>query len=231
MQMLRKSCRKLSTLAHRKIAVTQRFGDGKQVAKKLKKQGLLPGILYGKELEKEFHRGALITTKKATIEKELRENMFTFENTVYEIEYTNEETGRSFSQLAVPRDLQVHARTLEPIHCSFLSFNPERGVKVEIPINYLDADKSAAMRRGAYLNEQFQKLKCLVQGNRIPQFLDISLEGKNIGDRLELSDIRFPDDVQITPILPLGVRKQKTIVISKVAGKKSVKRALNIEAE
>mmetsp|Transcript_9697 Transcript_9697/g.11051 ORF Transcript_9697/g.11051 Transcript_9697/m.11051 type:complete len:216 (+) Transcript_9697:139-786(+) len=206
----------------RTLLVKQRLADGSRASRRFRNAGDIPGVLYGKP----FERHVLLTTPRSSIEKEIRERQGSFENTLYNLSFEDAADEKLSNLLVVPRTLQQHRYKNHPISCNFLAYDPEKGMKIRIPLFWLDEEKSNGLKRGGVLNRVFWDIKCHVTGLNIPPSLGVSLAGRNIGSRIRWSDIKVPDGVSL--IKPPN-NVEDNPVIATIKGKRSLMEADDIE--
>lgn len=205
------------------LYVNLREEEGSNRVKKLRREGLIPGVIHG--LTKKH---VLITTPQRALEKQLRERDGSFQNTVYKLVVEEDQS----EHLVVPRCLQLHRTNFSPISCNFLSFDPEKGIRrLAIPVKFTDKDRCTDLKRGGYINTIYFFIKCRVKGTEIPGSLPLSLANKRIGSRIRWSELLKVMPPNITPIRP-RVKFQGDLVIATILGKKSLmKQAEEEEAQ
>ena len=122
----------------------------------------------------------------------------------------------------VPRDYAwtplSHFRCMS---CNWLRYTPTFGVRLDVPVNFVDADKCAPLKLGAAsLEIVTNSVAFHCRGPRIPTFLQVSLAGRKLNDRVRLSDIRLPDDITLRHKVPEG--DDGDLLLAKIAAKGAV---------
>ena len=151
----------------------------------LRKQGMVPGIVYGGQDKNE-----LISVSKKHLKLLLdKEN---FLSNVLKIKINEKEIN------VLPREVSFDVLTDEPIHIDFLRMVEGRKIILEIPVKFINNDKSPGLKRGGVLNIVRRKveLKCPTEG--IPKELVVDLEGLDIGSSIKISAIKLPENVSPT---------------------------------
>ena len=148
----------------------------------LRKKGNVPGIIYG---GKDQNQKVSVSTKevKMLLEKE------NFLSNVL----ANKLDGKN--QNVLPREVKYDTITDEPIHVDFLRVVEGTKIILEIPVNFINNDKSPGLKRGGVLNIVRRKVELKCPTENIPTELVIDLDGVDIGDSFKISSIKLPDNV------------------------------------
>ena len=148
----------------------------------LRKQGMVPGIVYGGKDKNE-----LISISKKHLKILLdKEN---FLSNVLKIKINGKEIN------VLPREVSYDVVSDEPIHIDFLRMVEGRKIVIEIPVRFINNEKSPGLKRGGVLNIVRRKveLKCPTEG--IPKELVVDLDGLDIGASVKISAIKLPENV------------------------------------
>ncbi len=153
--------------------------------KTLLNKGFVPGIVYGTGTK---------PTKIFFEEKILKKLMNSggFYSKILDLEIDGKK------EKVLPKDLQYHPVTDKLIHFDFLRVLENTKVTVEVPVEFLNQDKSPGLKKGGVLNlvRRLVELKC--NANKIPEKLIYDLIESDIGDTIKISNIELPDGVQPT---------------------------------
>ena len=151
----------------------------------LRSNGNVPGIVYGGSEE----------NKKVAVSKKLLKSLIEKENFLSNILSANID-GKSENVL--PREIKYNTLSDEPIHIDFLRIVKGASVILEIPVKFINHEKSPGLKRGGVLNIVRRKveLKCLAEN--IPGELVVDLENVDIGESFKISSIKLPDKVTPT---------------------------------
>ncbi len=151
----------------------------------LRKQGLVPGIIYGGKEKNE-----LISISKKHLKVLLDEENFL--SNVLKIKINEKEIN------VLPRDISFDVVTDEPVHVDFLRMVTGRKIILEIPVRFINNEKSPGLKRGGVLNIVRRKVELKCPTESIPRELVVDLEGLDIGAGIKISAIKLPDDVTPT---------------------------------
>ena len=152
----------------------------------IRNSGNVPGIVYGGKED----------NQKVSVSKKLLKNLIDKENFLSNI-ITLKIDGKS--QNVLPREVKYHILSDEPIHVDFLRILPGVKIKIEVPVNFINHEKSPGLKRGGVLNIVRRKVELNCPSEKIPENLTIDLEGVDIGESFKISSIKL--DPEVTPTI------------------------------
>lgn len=168
------------------IAASPREGSGKGAARELRRQGLVPGVVYGAKKEP-----VKISLEPLRLWKELNTGHFFLNR--YNL------TVDGDVQQVMPRDVQFHPVTDRPLHVDFLRVTGKTKITLEIPCEFVDEKDSEGIERGGVLNVVRYSIEVNTTVDNIPETFVFSLKGLDIGDSMHISDVEMPEGV--TPVI------------------------------
>jgi large subunit ribosomal protein L25 len=92
----------------------------------------------------------------------------------------------------LPKDVQFHPVTDRPLHVDFLRISEHSKVQVAVPIRFVDEEGSKGLKRGGVLNSVRHELELICDAAEIPEEIEISLAGLDIGDSIHISNVTLP---------------------------------------
>ena len=167
------------------LKVEPRERAGKGSSRAARRRGLVPAVIYGdkkppvminiprNELIKLFNRGGFMTQ-------------------LFELKLDGK------TQKALPRDLQLHPVSDQPLHVDFLRLSAGATVVIEIPVHFLNEEECEGITRGGVLNVVRHAIECNCPMDAIPEFLEVSLAGLDIGDSVHISEMALPEGIEPT---------------------------------
>ena len=158
---------------------------GKGAARATRREGRVPGVIYGDNQDP-----VLISLDPIELMKQI--NVTGFFARVYEVDVA----GEKYRVLA--RDLQLDPVSEQPIHIDLMRFSAATRVNVEIQVNFENEDKCPGLRMGGVLNVVRFAIELRCRPDNIPETLIADLSGLEIGDSLHISAIELPEDVELT---------------------------------
>jgi large subunit ribosomal protein L25 len=165
-----------------KLAAEMRERAGKGASRAVRRTGRVPAVIYGAG-----EPATPIHVEEKILVRQLSTGHFM--NSVVEIEID----GKSIRTL--PRDVQFHPVSDRPIHVDFFRLTGDAVITVEVPVHFVDEDKSPGMKRGAVLNIVRHELQLDCPSNAIPDQIEISLAGRDVGDSIHISAVTLPAGV------------------------------------
>jgi large subunit ribosomal protein L25 len=102
------------------------------------------------------------------------------------------------TQNVLPREIKYHIITDEPIHVDFLRVVPGVKIRIEVPVQFINHEKSPGLKRGGVLNIVRRKVELRCPSEKIPENLVIDLDGVEIGESFKISSINLDSEVKPT---------------------------------
>ena len=152
----------------------------------IRNNGNVPAIIYGGKDK----------NQKVSISKKLLKVLIDKENFLSNI-ITLNVNGKS--QNVLPREVKYHIISDEPTHVDFLRVLPGVKIKIEVPVNFINQEKSPGLKRGGVLNIVRRKVELKCPSEKIPENLTIDLDGVDIGESFKISSIKL--DKEVTPTI------------------------------
>ena len=151
----------------------------------IRDEGNVPAIIYGGKNENE----------KISLSKKLLKSTIEKENFLSNI-ITLKINGNN--QNVLPREVIYDVLTDEPIHVDFLRVVPGVKIRIEVPVEFINHDKSPGLKRGGVLNIVRRKVELKCPSEKIPGKLTIDLDGVDIGESFKISSIKLEEGVNPT---------------------------------
>jgi large subunit ribosomal protein L25 len=92
----------------------------------------------------------------------------------------------------LPKDVQFHPVSDRPLHADFLRISEHAKVHVEVPVHFTDEALSPGIKRGGVLNVVRHELELICDAAMIPDEIEISLAGREVGDSIHISSVTLP---------------------------------------
>ena len=152
----------------------------------IRNSGNVPAIIYGGDNE----------NQKVFISKKKLKFLIEKENFLSSI-ITLDVDGKP--QNVLPREVKYHIISDEPTHVDFLRVLPGVKIKIEVPVNFINHEKSPGLKRGGVLNIVRRKVELKCPSEKIPENLTIDLNEIDIGESFKISSIKL--DPEVTPTI------------------------------
>ena len=151
----------------------------------LRSKGIVPAIVYGGKNQ----------NQKISVPKKAIKLLIDKENFSSNILTLNIEGN---SQNVLPREIKFDTITDEPMHVDFLRIVKGAKIALEIPVKFINNEKSPGLKRGGVLNIVRRKVELKCPTENIPDELVVDLENKDIGESFKISSIKLPEGVTPT---------------------------------
>ncbi|MBA4048331.1 MAG: 50S ribosomal protein L25, partial [Sphingomonas sp.] len=93
----------------------------------------------------------------------------------------------------LPKDVAFDPVTDRPVHADFLRIGEHSTVTVEVPVRFTDEALSPGIKRGGVLNIVRHELELIVDAAMIPDDVEVSLKGFDVGDSIHISSVTLPN--------------------------------------
>jgi large subunit ribosomal protein L25 len=167
------------------IRVAPRDRAGKGAARATRREGRVPGIVYGEKLPP-----MLISVDPRELMAEMQKKGFFARLLNVELD------GTAFR--ALPRDVQLNPVSDKPEHVDFMRVGDKTRLTVAVPVVFENQEKSPGIRRGGILNIVRHGIELNCPVDRIPDHLVVELNGLEIGDSLHISRVIVPEGCRPT---------------------------------
>ena len=165
------------------IRNTKSKGD----VRSLRSNGNVPGIVYGGTEKNE----------KVVVSKKTLKSLIDKENFLSNIITLNLD-GKS--QNVLPREITYNVISDEPTHIDFLRVVSGVKIRIEVPVKFINHEKSPGLKRGGVLNIVRRRIELKCPSEKIPEAIIIDLDGIEIGESFKISSIKLEEGVTPTII-------------------------------
>jgi large subunit ribosomal protein L25 len=163
-----------------KLSAEPRARAGKGAARALRRQGRVPAIIYGGGGEP-----VPVSLDPRELARALARRSFLAMLVDVEVEGRVERT--------LPREVQYHPVTDQPLHVDFMRIGANSRVTVEVPVAFVNHELSGGLRRGGILNIVRHGIELNCPIDNIPERVTVDLAGLDIGDSVHISAVALPE--------------------------------------
>ena len=169
------------------LKATKRTTASSGQINKLRSDGFIPAILYGGE-----KNNINISLKKIHLKDII--NTETFMSKVYDLDIDGSK------EKALARDVSFNPMSDEPIHIDFMRIIKGSKLILEIPVKFINLDKSPGLKKGGVLNTVRRKIELKCPAENIPNEIVVDLNNTEIGTSIKISSVKLPPNVVPTII-------------------------------
>jgi len=166
------------------LAASVRSTVGKGAARSVRREGRIPGVIYG---------GGEPPTPIALSWHEVNKLIYAggFMTTTFEIDVDGAK------ERVIPRDYQLDPIKDRPLHVDFLRLKAGQKIAVEVPVHAAGQDDSAAIKAGGVVNIVRHAIELLVAADAIPEHIEVDVSKLVIGDSVHISDVKLPQGTRL----------------------------------
>lgn len=172
-------------MERRELSVSIRNQSGKTSARRLRRQGLIPAILYGPQLN-----STPVSINLSQLKKNLRKG---WENVLFELRIAG--NGEGQTKTFILKELQVDPISKEPLHVDFYEVTMDRPIAIEVPIEFTGT--APGVKEGGLLQSLKRSVLVECLPSDIPDSIKVDVSGLDIGDSIRVSDIPSRHGVKV----------------------------------
>ena len=162
------------------LAAEPREGAGKGANRALRRAGRVPAVVYGEAAPQE-----MISLEARELRRALQSPRFF--STLCSLRVDGEAVR------VLPREVQLHPVTDEPLHVDFIRVGRGATVAVTVPVRFANEDISRGLKRGGVLNVVRREIELLCPVDAIPGEITVDLKDADINDSLHISQVALPE--------------------------------------
>ncbi len=164
------------------LKATKRVIDSGARVNKLRSDGFIPAILYGGK-----KNNINISLKKLSIQDLIKTETFMSKVVDLEIDGNTEKV--------LPKDIAYDPVSDEPMHIDFMRIVKGSRIILEIPVKFINSEKSPGLKKGGVLNIVRRKVELKCPAENIPNEIVVDLDNTEINSSLKISSVKLPENV------------------------------------
>tara|TARA_R110000782_G_scaffold99844_2_gene185795 strand:- start:314 stop:988 length:675 start_codon:yes stop_codon:yes gene_type:complete len=165
---------------------------GKGASRRLRRDGKLPGIVYGTSKE-----ASMITLQHNAV-------MHNLEHEAFYSQILSLKIG-SETESVVLKDLQRHPYKRSLLHIDLLRVDANETLTMRIPLHYINEEKCAGVKNeGGVISHLMTDIDIVCLPKDLPEYIEVDMLEVNLNDTLHLSDLKLPEGVDIHSLLHGG---------------------------
>ena len=166
------------------IQAVARSDGGKGASRRLRREGLVPGIIYGGGKDPE-----MVSTPHNKLLQHLEHEAFYSSIVNVEVE--------GIKQRVILKDLQRHPAKPFVIHFDLQRVADTDRIKMNVPLHFIGEENSPGVKSGGNISHALVDLEVICEAQNLPEFIEIDVSTLDVGDVLHLTDIKLPEGVEI----------------------------------
>ena len=157
--------------------------QGKGASRRLRKQNLVPAIIYGGNEE------------PTPISIKINELVKSLEYEAFFSQILTITTDKGDEHQVVIKDLQRHPAKGFPMHADFQRIVKGQKINMNVPLHFAGREEAPGTKAGGILSTLVSDVEIVCLPSQLPEYLEVDVSGMEIGDLFRLSDIKLPEGV------------------------------------
>jgi large subunit ribosomal protein L25 len=160
-------------------------GDmGKGASRRLRREGLVPAIVYGARKDPE-----MIALAHNEVLKHL-------ENEAFYSHILTLKVGEKATPVVL-KDLQRHPAKPFILHMDFMRVTQDEAIRMVVPLHFLNEERAAGVKMGGNVSHHITEVEVTCLPKDLPEFIGVDLVDMEIGDIIHLSEVPMPAGVSL----------------------------------
>jgi large subunit ribosomal protein L25 len=193
------------------LTAIARTGTGKGAARQARRDGMVPGVIYGGGKDP-----LAIQMPFNELLKRLKQGRFL--STLFNMQVEGEEDVR-----VICRDVQRDVVKDLPTHVDFMRLRRTSKINLFIPVEFINEEAAPGIKRGGVLTVVRPEVELVVTAGDIPEKITVDLTGMAIGDIVHINDVTLPEGTKATI--------DRNFVIANISAPSGLKAQSDDEAE
>lgn len=166
------------------VVAVPRSDTGKGASRRLRRQGMVPAIVYGGHQDPQ-----MVAVAHSQMVRHL-------EHEAFYSHVLNLQVGEE-TVAVVLKDLQRHPAKPFVLHADFMRVSQDELMRMVVPIHFLNEEKSVGVKAGGNVSHLMTELEIACLPKDLPEFIGVDLIGMAVGDIVHLSEIALPEGVSL----------------------------------
>ena len=193
------------------LTAIARTGTGKGAARQARRDGMVPGVIYGGGKDP-----LAIQMPFNELLKRLKQGRFL--STLFNMQVEGQEDVR-----VICRDVQRDVVKDLPTHVDFMRLRRTSKINLFIPVEFINEEAAPGIKRGGVLTVVRPEVELVVTAGDIPEKITVDLTGMAIGDIVHINDVTLPEGTKATI--------DRNFVIANISAPSGLKAQSDDEAE
>ena len=171
------------------VSARLRDEQGKGASRRLRREGLVPGILYGGG-----EAPAMLALNRNEMDHHLANEAF------YSHILTVKVEGKD-DAIAVLKDVQRHPAKEFPIHIDLQRVVAGQAIRMQVPLHFLGEDVAPGVKlQGGVVNHHLIDVEISCLPRNLPEYIEVDVSALEVDDSLRLSDLVVPEGVELVAL-------------------------------
>ncbi|MFP4061555.1 MAG: 50S ribosomal protein L25/general stress protein Ctc [Halochromatium sp.] len=167
------------------VVAQPRSDTGKGASRRLRRTGLVPGIVYGGNAEP-----TMIAVRHNELERQI--DYEAFYSSLLDLKLGDETTK------VVLKDLQRHPAKPFLLHVDFLRVSRDEKLRLTVPIHFLNEAGCPGLKMGGTISHNITEIEVSCLPADLPEYLSVDMAEMALGDVVHVSELKLPEGVELT---------------------------------
>ncbi len=167
------------------VVVQPRTDARKGASRRLRRQGLVPGIVYGGHKDPQ-----MISLLHSELQRQL--DYEAFYSSLLDLKLDGENTK------VVLKDLQRHPAKPFILHVDFQRVSAEDKLRMSVPLHFENEETALGVKMGGVVAHNLTDVEITCLPKDLPEYLAVDMAEMQIGDVFQVSDLQLPEGVELT---------------------------------
>ncbi len=188
------------------IPAVSRSDKGKGASRRLRRQGMVPGIVYGGGKDPE-----MIATPHNKLVQQLENEAFY--SSILNLELDGQ------VQRVVLKDLQRHPAKPFILHFDLLRVADTDRIRMHVPLHFVGEENAPGVKAGGKIHHALVDVEVICEARHLPEYIEVDVSQMNVGDMIHLTDLKLPEGVEIAALTHGDEASHDEAVVSIQAGR------------
>ena len=171
------------------LSATLREEAGKGASRRLRRENIVPAIVYGGKAGANDRKPVAISLKANELNKALENEAFY--NSVINLVVDGKE------EQVLLKDLQRHPAKPMVWHADFLRVSKATKIKAHVPLHFINEEACVGVKLGGgKIAHQLTSIDVICSAGDLPEFIEVDLAAVEVGTVIHLSDLKLPKGVE-----------------------------------
>ncbi|MEW5009615.1 MAG: 50S ribosomal protein L25/general stress protein Ctc [Cycloclasticus sp.] len=170
------------------LAASIRKDLGKGATRRLRKEGVVPAVIYGAGSE------------PVSIGLDHNKLMHSTENEAFFSHILSIDVAGKEEKVII-KALQRHPSRSVLMHADFMRVNMSEKLKVHVPIHFVGEELSEGVKAGGVLTHDLVDVEIQCLPADLPEFIEVDVSGLAVGESLHLTDLTIASGLEIVALL------------------------------
>lgn len=173
------------------IKAQLRTDTGKGASRRLRRQGLIPGIIYGAGQD------------PAMISVGHNDLILQLEHEAFLSSVLNLDLGGKVEQVIL-KDLQRHPAKPFLLHVDFLRVSATDKLRTNVPLHFINEETSVGVKAGGMVSHHITDVEVSCLPGDLPEYIEVDIAALDVGDNILLSGLVLPEGVELVALITGG---------------------------